>query len=838
MSLIPYHPREGREIVLRHRNAIVVRDPDSQRLEIRGLQLAECPTCHQPWRSSSPEHHFETADRHESYVDPDYFRMLRAGTDGSQHTHSQTHPHPHAPSSPIRRLVEPVRAIDDHTGDASIRDAEFVSSIPAPHEGSRIRREAFQPNYFNTFFIEERELGRGGKGVVLLVRHEIDGCHLGHFACKRVPVGDDHAWLEKVLVEVELLAKLSHPNLVSYRHVWLEDVRITQFGPSVACAFILQQYCNGGDLLNYVIGDAGKEMTKEQLKAQMRRRSKGQLEQPGDLYATQRRLPFEEIYSLFKDITSGLAYLHAAKYLHRDLKPSNCLLHREGGHLTCLISDFGEVQPENAVRKSTGSTGTISYCAPEVLIKNANGQYGNFTTKSDVFSLGMILYFMCFGRLPYVSANSVHEELEDIDQLRAEITDWKGFQDERRERPDLPSRLYQLLKKLLAVNPAERPSASEVLSAMKNESGLDGVPRGPRSSSPPIGLAGRRIQNLDSPMPPGTPVPDHSRHAKVTSSSDEDLPSTLDTKSSPQPTPSNVLQKRILAQTQGSPRHRGLNSHADTLPLALSHSTDGYSRNGSHSPERPAAVGLRGSRLAHGRNNSFTNPLSPGTSPVGITTPLLMPPPTTRLEQMRHQAALTQYRAVQWFHSNSNTTGTLMRLLFLGVKLLSLSWVCWPYSTNTGVLASVFLLASLDLWSPSNVVQVKSRNGPGERNRNGEEVITPANGLVGPENNSTGRHMIGLRPTDEEEDGDDDVLAAADAAGVRDSRGGSTSRRGSRSSTSGSSLWLVAGWRRSFALLALHFLVLLVTSRLGALCAVSQLGQWTYVGDGWVRDVS
>jgi len=179
-----------------------------------------------------------------------------------------------------------------------------------------------------------------------------------------------------------------------------------------------------------------------------------------------------------------------------------------------------------------------------------------------------------------------------------------------------------------------------------------------------------------------------------------------------------------------------------------------------------------------------------------------------------------------------------MRLLFLGVKLLSLSWVCWPYSTNTGVLASVFLLASLDLWSPSNVVQIESRNGPGERNRNGEEVITPVNGLVGPENNSTGRHMIGLRPTDEEEDGDDDVLAAADAAGVRDSRGGSTSRRGSRSSTSGSSLWLVAGWRRSFALLALHFLVLLVTSRLGALCAVSQLGQWTYVGDGWVRDVS
>ncbi len=402
---------------------------------------------------------------------------------------------------------------DKDDDEIAVQEAEFVSSTPAVPEGSRIRREAFSPNYFSTFFIEERELGRGGKGVVLLVRHEIDGCSLGHFACKRVPVGDDHAWLEKVLVEVELLAKLSHPNLVSYRHVWLEDVKLNRFGPSVACAFILQQYCNGGDLLHYVVGTFPKEATKEELKAQMRRRSKGQADRPQGPLHPQRRLPFEEIYSLFKDITSGLAYLHGANYIHRDLKPSNCLLHREGNHITCLISDFGEVQPENMVRKSTGSTGTISYCAPEVLRNDpATGGYGNFTAKSDIFSLGMILYFMCFGRLPYQSANTINEELEDIDQLRAEITDWKGFQDERRERPDLPSRLYQLLKRLLALNPAERPSASEVLAAMKSESSLDGVTRGPgpRSSSPSIGLAGRRIQNLDSPVPPGTPVPGKS----------------------------------------------------------------------------------------------------------------------------------------------------------------------------------------------------------------------------------------------------------------------------------------------------------------------------------------
>lgn len=517
MSIVPYHTR-GREIVLyvifvillirhgastanclspfhrRHHNAVVVRDPSSRRLEV-DRALNECPTCHQPLRSSSPEQPFDDSSSDtDSYVNPDYFRMLR-----DRHSFF---PLDHPPSSPIRRLVQPFHDDDDSLPD-EVPDAEFVSSTPAPQDGSRIRRTAFQPNYFQSFFVEEQELGRGGKGVVLLVRHEIDGCALGHFACKRVPVGDDHGWLEKVLLEVELLAKLSHPNLVSYRHVWLEDVQLSRFAPTVACAFILQQYCNGGDLWKRVVGKIPGEATKEELKAQMRRRSKGQLERPTSLWDARSQLQPEDIYSYFRDITAGLAYLHGANYIHRDLKPSNCLLHTERGQTTCLISDFGEVQAENAVRKSTGSTGTISYCAPEVLKKDASGRYGNFTTKSDIFSLGMILYFMCFGRLPYHAANTIHEEMEDVNMLRAEISDWKGFEDERRERPELPGKLYKLLKQLLALNPMERPSANEVLTALKNATILEGMFRG---TAPPLGgLAGHRVQDLDSPMSPGTP---------------------------------------------------------------------------------------------------------------------------------------------------------------------------------------------------------------------------------------------------------------------------------------------------------------------------------------------
>ncbi|KAI8629620.1 kinase-like protein [Xylariaceae sp. FL1651] len=664
MELIPYSSREG-QIVLRHHNALVVRDHDSQRLEIRGAPVTECPTCHRPLRSSSPERHFDIPAQHDSWVDPQYFRMLQAGHDEQDNPVDRQ-----SPPSPVRRLTQPTLPSGHMTAEA-VEDAEFVSSTPAPQNGARIRGDAFSPNYFARFFVEERELGRGGKGVVLLVRHEIDGCPLGHFACKRVPVGDDHAWLEKVLVEVEFLAALSHPNLVSYRHVWLEDVHIHRFGPSVACAFILQQYCNGGDLLRYVVGDQPKQTTKEQLKAQLRRRSKGHGERPPDVSPSQHHLSLEEIYSLFKDVTSGLAYLHSANYIHRDLKPSNCLLHHENGKLTCLISDFGEVQPSNAVRTSTGTTGTISFCAPEVLKMDSHGQFGNFTVKSDVFSLGMILYFLCFGRLPYMNANVVQEELEDIDQLRAEIADWKGFQDEKRERPDLPSKLYQLLKKMLALNPAERPSATEVLGILNHESNHGGLRNGPRSASPPIGIQGRRIQSLDSPMPPSTPQSEPARQQNYgnTAPVDEFIPSHImeasTVEDSPQSMSTNSLQKY---QTSSGPRHR-------SQAMVLSRSHD---------------------RLPSPDHVTTSRSISPQPSPTAYT-PLLLPPPSGPLGTLRQRIMICHHHIARFCHTHTASLSFLFKLSLFLIKIASLTRVCWPFMVSLGIGIPLVGAAGLDL---------------------------------------------------------------------------------------------------------------------------------------------
>jgi serine/threonine protein kinase len=411
-----------------------------------------------------------------------------------------------APPSP-RRL--PAHQIEPQPSTPR-RSSRFTNGHTAsPQHPQGISSASLSPGYFKQFFTVDRELGRGGKGVVLLVSHVLDGVPLGQFACKRIPVGDDHQWLEKVLYEVQLLQNLSHQNLVSYRHVWLEDAKINTFGPSVPCAFVLQQYCNSGDLLHYICDPGTPTSTAEELKNRIRRRSKGQPEAPLNLHRP-RRLHFEEIYSFFKDITSGLNYLHGKGYIHRDLKPSNCLLHDTGTDMRVLVSDFGEVQEENMLRRSTGTTGTISYCAPEVLNRSGpNGAFGNFTTKSDVFSLGMILYFMCFGRLPYHNSDSITEEDEDIDQLRDEIRAWSGFDNETRVRFDLPEKLYRFLKRLLSLDPAKRPSAEDILHGISTGGGMeDSVP----GSGATTGSILEEIRS-DSPRPPGFSSPRYTSNS-------------------------------------------------------------------------------------------------------------------------------------------------------------------------------------------------------------------------------------------------------------------------------------------------------------------------------------
>ncbi|KAL8730462.1 MAG: hypothetical protein Q9166_004100 [cf. Caloplaca sp. 2 TL-2023] len=645
MSIIPYNYAANREIVLRHNDAVVVFDPQSKQLALRDvshadLDLTECPYCHQPLQpdnNQQQQHGQEpgtsSPDVAAGFVSPEYFRMLHESLPGFD---TEDEPRP---SSPRRRLVQ---GADQRSSPLTTSAGNGIHEPKGSSTG--ISATAFSQGYFARFFVEEKELGRGGKGVVLLVKHVLDGVTLGYFACKRVPVGDDHEWLEKVLIEVQLLQYLSHQHLVSYRHVWLEDVKLSNFGPSVPCAFILQQYCNAGDLHGYIVSqteESSDAAYNVQLKARARRRSQLQSDRPQGMRG--RRLQFEEIYSFFKDVASGLNHLHVNGYIHRDLKPSNCLLHDNGkGGLRVLVSDFGEVQLENMVRKSTGATGTISYCAPEVLRRNEFGELGQFTTKSDIFSLGMILYFLCFSRLPYRHADNLNEENEYLDQLRDEITSWTGLHEERKLRPDLPEKLYTFLRRLLSLLPADRPSADEILHGIKTGSGLDEISDARPSSASHIFDDLRntsRISPVDSPRG-GT---------------------------SRQQSPTRRQSTTGFARPRGKANLRLSSFHKSKGPVQSTSAEDG-----SASP--------------HSRSDSLIlREKYPSPTKARLMAQLPAPPPSHSMFPIGR------------FNFIHPSTRRSVKLVFLLVKIFSINLLCNPMAARPIVAYPLLALAALDI---------------------------------------------------------------------------------------------------------------------------------------------
>ena len=310
-------------------------------------------------------------------------------------------------------------------------------------------------SFFSTFFVVERELGRGATGVVLLVTHVIDGVELGQFACKRCPTGNEtEDW---TCLEDANARFLSHESIVRHHYVWLEHYKISRFGPSVPCVFFLQQFCNASSLDRYILEPEGSKS--------------GHFSRHFEDPAIQsRRLSLEEIISLFTDINTGLDYLHSNNFIHGDLKPSKCLLHNSGQRLRVVVNTFGTYRSKvSAGTRLNGSLDSIFFCSPEVLL----GQ--EITQKSDIYSMGLILYFVVFARLPFAHADINGQDYEDEDALKAEILAWEGLRDEKKERSDLPPQLFAYMERLLYRDPVARPTTKDMsheaacFSSLKNQ---------------------------------------------------------------------------------------------------------------------------------------------------------------------------------------------------------------------------------------------------------------------------------------------------------------------------------------------------------------------------------
>lgn len=288
--------------------------------------------------------------------------------------------------------------------------------------------------------------------------------------------------LNEVLILYELSVKgANENNLIRYNHVWMElgDLKdletfylsdkegYRQKSGKVPYVFILQQYCGGGHLENLIIKNFQREQhmtAKEKVEAErQRRRRRHSAEQVTPTTTTKKWLNEFEIWKYFRDIAKGVHYLHSHGILHRDLKPSNCLLELSYDPDACiqtvfaslpeldeyaaampkvLVSDFGEgkfidkqfladqsIRIEDDLSELRGNTGTIEFTDPRLWtyakssLKARRGQKlaNSFSYNSDIYSLGMILCYLCTGAIPFTEKL---RDPTDPEQIRKDISKW------------------------------------------------------------------------------------------------------------------------------------------------------------------------------------------------------------------------------------------------------------------------------------------------------------------------------------------------------------------------------------------------------------------------------
>jgi len=147
------------------------------------------------------------------------------------------------------------------------------------------------------------------------------------------------------------------------------------------------------------------------------------------------------IAEVFVQICLGLAHLHKTCIIHRDLKPKNIFMDKHG---TIKIGDFGLSKMASTQFAET-IVGTPYFMAPEI------NQGKPYTFSSDVFSLGVIVYYMCTFRMPFTGANFT--DLEAQKNAGVDCKAMVGYSDE----------LVNLVSQMLHFEPTKRPTAEEIL---------------------------------------------------------------------------------------------------------------------------------------------------------------------------------------------------------------------------------------------------------------------------------------------------------------------------------------------------------------------------------------
>ena len=254
----------------------------------------------------------------------------------------------------------------------------------------------------------ERQLGEGGMGSVYLANDDILGRPV---AIKMVKAGQSAQQnAGRFLREATSLAKLNHPNIVT----------IFDFGWHGEQAYLVMEYIPGSGLDSLLAGSA-----------------KG--------VAAGQGLTIGQALDVAIKVTTALSYAHRHGVIHRDIKPGNIIIGDE-----VKLMDFGiaKMRESPSITMEGARIGTPLYMAPEQVMGK------NVDTRSDVYSLGVVLYEMFTGRPPF----SATDETSILSQHVQVSPVAPGLRNSA-----IPKSLDSLILRMLAKDPNGRPASAEQL---------------------------------------------------------------------------------------------------------------------------------------------------------------------------------------------------------------------------------------------------------------------------------------------------------------------------------------------------------------------------------------
>lgn len=271
-------------------------------------------------------------------------------------------------------------------------------------------------------FIED--LGHGSYGGLFLGQHLVSKDYVAIKVLGKNGLTPEQAQLQQL--EIELQSELKHPSLLAL-HCVIED------GSYI---YMVMDLCNHGDLFDYVLRD-----------------------QDGD------RRPESIVVDLFTQILQGIECMHVQGIYHRDIKLENILL--KAG-FDCKVADFG-LATRDRLSMEFGC-GSAMYLAPEHFADDDDDEDDAVLTPydaaaSDVWSLGILLLALLFGRNPWQEANVVDPVFAEYKRHPAML--------KHQLFPDLSPALVGLLNQVvLNPDPAQRVSVSEFLKQFQALPGL------------------------------------------------------------------------------------------------------------------------------------------------------------------------------------------------------------------------------------------------------------------------------------------------------------------------------------------------------------------------------